>query len=178
VSHTDFPALFEKMAPDEQARLLARLTLACESLLRAHGPKARHYNLTGEDLADETLMRAWSQRRRCPKDLSPYVFLVNTAKSILSHEAARPEHKKQRVTIDDDPKGLAQTLASNDDVDATATANITLKKFKAKLGDEELESYVDDLIKYEGSSAKALAAKTGKPVPSLDRRLSRRRSLW
>lgn len=182
--HHSFAAIFDMLHPDEQDDLLERFRLACETMMRAHGPRARHYAFAdGEGLSQETLAQVYGETRVYPEGLSPFAFLVGVARSVLSHEARRPVNQRQRTSLGapgNDTKAAALELPADADVDAEASANVSLTEFKKKVG-PELAEHVDQLVEEEGSTAEEFAKRRGKRVQdinNLNRKLARRRGQW
>lgn len=183
MSRFDFRTVLENMHPDQQSELLERTHAYAEATLRRHGPRASQYAFTSEEFVGEAITRALRGDRVYREELDPFWFLVGIVRSLISHEAARPEHKHKHVSADADDDeeshGLHE-LPSHEDLEAHAMAKDLAEHFVKTL-DPELKEYVDLCIEESGSTAEELAEMLGTTVQhirNLDRKLARRRAQW
>ncbi len=174
MANRDLRTILRTMPPDELSFLLEKLIAVAERILRMHGPRARHYHLTGEDVVHEMLTRVLSgTRMSCPADVPVFFVLARMVSSIISHASVRPENRKQRIAIDD-----VAELAADDDVELSVLSRVEREEFRKELEQEpELQAHYDLRVAAAGFSDQELALEAGKSVQrirTLNRKLARR----
>jgi len=140
----------------------------------------------GEEPQDYVMRAAaliFEGQRRCPADVDSVRFVLGVIRSLITHDAEKPENRQTHAFVSDESKTIDQGQLvdrKSASVDELLTANDLARDFVGTLP-EEYRSYVELLISGECDSAAECAERLGVEVAavrSMDKAIRRRRRAW
>ena len=122
-------------------------------------------------------------QRRCPADVDSVKFVLGVIRSLVAHDAEKPENRRLHMFVSDENEitGEGQLVDEKSTAfDELLTANDLAREFAGALP-EEFRPYVELLISGRYSTAAEYANRLGVTVAeirSMDKAIRRRRRAW
>lgn len=170
------------------ARETPRFLIYARELIVRHRWRGSYGDLPagGEEPQDYVTRAAeliFGGQRRCPPDVDSVRFVFGVIRSLITHDAEKPENRRRHSFLSDesntvDPGQLVDHKGAS--VDELLTARDLARDFVSTLPDE-YRAYVELLISGECDSAAECAQRLGVDVAeirSMDKAIRRRRRAW
>lgn len=135
----------------------------------------------GEEPQDYVMRAAaliFEGQRHCPPDVDSVRFVLGVIRSLITHDAEKPENRQPHSFVSDEKKTFVDHKSTT--FDELLTANDLARDFVSTLPDE-YKPYVELLISGACDSAAECAERLGVAVAdirSMDKAIRRRRRAW
>jgi predicted metal-binding protein len=168
------------------ARETPRFLSYARSVVLRH-PSRGSYGDEPQDYVVRAAALILEGQRRCPPDVPSVPFVMGVIRSLVTHDAEKPEHRRLHTAVtndDSEDEGVIHEEQLADRrapaIDELLTADDLARDFVSSLP-EEYRSYVELLISGSCSAAAECAERLGvteAQVRLMDKAIRRRRRLW